>query len=257
MHHAASRPGGLGVVFAAPFAEEMNKSRHVVAQTARRLALAGHSVLSIDLKGCGDSSGTLDEATWDDWRQDIGLAVDWMRARGPSRVVLWGFRLGAMLAAQAAVERPEAVVRCLLWQPVSLGETHLAQFLRLRVANAMFSGQKSNETGKSLRARLGAGETLEVAGYSLCPKLAQDLEGLDLAATRPPCPVDWVEVAGEAGQPLSAATVRVAEGWRRGGTEVHVQSIVAQPFWAATNAAELVQCEALVDTSAKLAGAWV
>lgn len=251
MYHPPSGNVGSGVIFVPAFAEEMNKSRHVVAQTARRLAAMGMGVLLIDLMGCGDSSGVFEEATWDDWRSDIRLAVEFMHQRGHGPLVLWGMRLGALLAVQCAVDMPGAVARCLLWQPVAQGEAHLSQFLRLRLANALLSGAKGGETGKGLRALLAAGECLEIAGYRLSPSMATTLERLELESMRPPCPVQWVEVIPEESRSLPPAATRVIDAWKKSGTSVTVTPLVAEPFWGATNAAELVQCQAIVNATAK------
>jgi hypothetical protein len=52
---AVSARGGL--LFIPPFAEELNRSRHMVVKTARALAAAGWGVLLLDLFGTGDSEG--------------------------------------------------------------------------------------------------------------------------------------------------------------------------------------------------------
>ena len=257
LYHAPQTPPRAGVVFVPAFAEEMNKSRHLVAQASRRLAAMGVGVLLIDLKGCGDSSGLFEEATWDDWRADIQLAVEFMQQRGHQDLTLWGMRLGALLAAQCAAELSQAVARCLLWQPVAQGDTHLTQFLRLRVANAMLSGTKGTESGKELRAQLAAGDSLEIAGYRLSPSMAASMEQLSLEALRPPCPVHWFEVVAEDGRALPPAALRVIAAWREQGTTVAVTPLVAESFWGATNAAELVQCQAIVDATAHEAQAWL
>lgn len=256
LYHEPTGTVRAGVIFVPAFAEEMNKSRHVVAQMARRLAASGVGVLLIDLQGCGDSTGTLEDSSWDDWREDLRLATGFMRQRGHDALVLWGMRLGAVLAAQCASERPSDFVRCLLWQPVAQGEAHLSQFLRLRMANALLSGAKQGETGKQLRARLAGGESLEIAGYRLSSAMAAALERLDLGSIRPPCPVDWFEVLPEANRALPVAAARVIEQWRDAGTDVSLTPIVGEPFWGATNAAELVQCESLVEGTMRVAKGW-
>ena len=257
VYHAPSGKCGAGVVFVPAFAEEMNKSRHVVAQTARRLAAMGVGVLLIDLMGSGDSSARFEEATWEDWRSDIHLALDFMQQRGHLPLALWGMRLGATLAVQCAIDMPAAVTRCLIWQPVAQGDAHLSQFLRLRLANALLSGAKGGETGKSLRSLLAAGECLEVAGYRLSPSMAATLELLELESTCPPCPVHWVELIPEEHRPLPLAASRVIEAWKRSGTPVSLTRLVADPFWGATNAAELVQCQAIVDATAHEVQVWL
>jgi len=256
VYHPPASPVRAGVVFVQAFAEEMNKSRHLVAQASRALAAQGIGVLLMDLKGCGDSTGLFEDASWDDWRSDVHLAAQFMRGRGHARLALWGMRLGALLAAQCAAEMPTDVTRCVFWQPVLQGETHLAQFLRLRLASAMFSGTKSDETGKTLRARLAAGEKIEVAGYLLSPSMATALSGLDLASLRPPCPVSWFEVVADEQRAASPAASRVIAAWRDRGTPVDLTTLAAEPFWGASNAAELVQCPGIVEATARQAKAW-
>jgi exosortase A-associated hydrolase 2 len=234
----------------------MNKSRHVVAQAARKLAARGVGVLLIDLLGCGDSTGNLDEATWAAWREDVRLGADWLRSHGHERIVCWGMRLGAVLAVECARELGAAVERCVLWQPVLSGSTFLTQFLRLRIANEMLSQSGRGVSVASLRARLAAGETLEIAGYPLTPQLASDLEARALEASPPPCPVDWIEITPDAERGASSAALRVAEGWRSEGVDVKVSVVVGEQFWAAANAIELVQCPELVEATAAVAEDW-
>ena len=66
---AAGVPRRDGVLYVPPFAEEMNKSRRLVALQARRLAAAGFGVLVPDLYGTGDSAGDFAEARWSIWRK--------------------------------------------------------------------------------------------------------------------------------------------------------------------------------------------
>jgi alpha-beta hydrolase superfamily lysophospholipase len=66
------------VLYLPPLAEELNSSRRTVAQQARALARAGFAVLQIDLLGCGDSSGRLEDARWSDWLHDARAALDWL-----------------------------------------------------------------------------------------------------------------------------------------------------------------------------------
>ena len=247
------------VVFAPAFAEEMNKSRHVVAQTARRLAAMGVGVLLIDPLGCGDSSGGFEDASWAAWRDDIHLGAQWLAKQGYRRLWVWGMRLGALLAAECAADPQSPFERCVLWQPVASGEAHLTQFLRLRTAGAMISDSTSGETVKQLRARLNAGDQLEVAGYGLSSRLAMDIEARRLAQSAPACRVNWFEVVpagGEQGQvPLVAN--RVLTQWRDQGVQADVLVVEGDSFWSATSAAELIQCPSLVDATAQAARAWL
>jgi exosortase A-associated hydrolase 2 len=254
---AQARPLGVGAVFVPAFAEEMNKSRHIVAQTARRLAEAGVGVLLIDPLGCGDSTGSLEDASWQAWHDDIDLATTWLRSRGHPRLMLWGMRLGAMLAAQYAAEQPQTIERCLFWHPVINGDSFLTQFLRLRTANAMLMARSGEgETVKQLRAELAAGRSLEVAGYALTPSLAKALGPLDLEQIRPRCPVQWVEVVVDAASEPTQAAVRVSSKWRELGTQVDVVTVAANAFWGVSNATELVQCPEIAAATLSLVRAW-
>ena len=94
-----------GIVYLHPFAEELNKSRHVAAAQARAFAAAGYSVLQIDLYGCGDSSGDFAEARWAIWHNDLHLACAWLAQRVDGPLTLWGLRLGALLALVAGLGR--------------------------------------------------------------------------------------------------------------------------------------------------------
>ena len=128
-HPAAGMPRG-GVIYIPPFAEEMNKARRMAALQSRAFAAAGYAVLQMDLFGCGDSSGDFSEATWELWKQDIALGVQWISERAGGTVTLWGLRLGALLALDAARICNPLPAAFVLWQPVLTGEALLTQFLR-------------------------------------------------------------------------------------------------------------------------------
>jgi len=247
---------GLAVVFVPAFAEEMNKSRHVVAQTARRLCDMGIGVLLIDLYGCGDSSGDFAEATWETWQEDVALATGWLQESGYRRLMLWGMRLGGLLAAECAVAAPALYERCVLWQPVISGESFLTQFLRLRVANAMLSGAAAGTSVGQLRNCLLAGEAVEIAGYRLSAALATGFISRTLLPARPSCPIEWFEVVAERGRAASPATARLVDEWRAAGSTLSLNTVEGDAFWGTANSAELVQCPTLVEATAMAASAW-
>ena len=217
-----------GVLYAPPFAEEMNKTRRMTALQARRLAAAGFGVLIPDLYGCGDSGGDFAEARWDIWRDDLSRCRDWLLGRGHHRLVLWGLRLGALLAAELAGER--AMQRLLLWQPVLDGERFLHQFLRLRLTADRLKG--GDETMARLQERLAAGQALDVSGYELSPELAAAMQQARLQTPPADCRVDWFELANAADRPLLPASRRIVDGWRTGGVAIHARTLAGEAFWA-------------------------
>src|SRR6185503_19033996 len=103
----------------------------------------------------------------------------------------------------------------LLWQPVLNGEQFLTQFLRLQLAAEMLSAGAAQTGVRELRAVLARGESLEIAGYALHPRLAAAIDGLKLAELTPSVNrVYWLEVAAHEEPRLAPASERVLGAWR-------------------------------------------
>lgn len=248
-HPAVGIPRG-SVVYIHPFAEEMNKSRRMAALQSRALAAAGYAVLQIDLFGCGDSSGDFSEASWDIWQQDVALGVRWIGERTKGGVTLWGLRLGALLALDAARICNPTPVGFVLWQPILSGESLLTQFLRLRLASEMLSEGSAKTGVRELRAQLASGTPLEIAGYTLAPQLTASMDGLSLSDMVPQGKrVHWLEVVAEPGREMSPATRRVADAWVLGGAQLGIQCVSGQPFWSTV---ETTVCPALIAVTTKI-----
>ncbi len=240
---ASGMPHRGDVLFLPPFAEEMNRARRMATLMAARLAAAGHGMLLLDLYGTGDSAGEFADATVEIWRDDVRRAMGWLAARdAPARAVL-ALRFGALLAGEAAAVAP--LSRIVLWQPVLAGERMLTQFLRVRVAAAMAGG--TAETTEGMRARLAAGETLEVAGYALSPALARGIDALRLGAPEGAAPVDWFELAAAPDTPPPAPAAATVDAWRAAGRRVEVRTVAGEPFWTRP---ETTVAPALVDATA-------
>ncbi len=243
LYHAPAAPCRGAWLYLHPFAEEMNKARRMAALQAVALAAQGWAVLQLDLHGCGDSAGDFGEATWDGWRADVALGLDWLQAtlgtQLPQAPGLWGLRLGALLAIDYA-HRPGGMApsQLLLWQPVLQGASHLTQFLRLKVAAQMLGDGAADGGTAALRQALAAGEALEIAGYALHPALAAALDELDAARLPPPCPVHWLEVVAAAGRPLPVAAQRIAQSWQQAGCLLHSATAPGPQFWATQEIAE-------------------
>lgn len=226
------------VLYIPPFAEEMNRSRRIAAQQARALAALGYGVLQPDLTGTGDSSGDFADARWDIWKDDLAACCAWLGERIAQPPVLWGLRLGALLAldyARTAAHPPRAL---LLWQPMSGGQACLTQFLRLRTFHAVLADTASEQTStRALRAALQSGQVLEIGGYALDPALAAAIDALaPLERHTAPCAVHWFEMAVAPGQGLPPGAARIAEAWRR-LVRLQVHQVDCPPFWSAVDAA--------------------
>ncbi len=226
-----------GLVYIHPFAEEMHKSRRMAAMQGRALAERGCAVLQVDLSGCGDSADDFGDATWSRWRDDIHVAHAWLTDRLAAPIGLWGLRIGATLAVEMAAELSR-LDRLLLWQPVIQGEVFLNQFLRIKLAGEVLSAGRGQTGLSQLRARLAAGESLEVGGYLLSATMARDLAARDLAGYMPRCPVLWLELGAEETPGPSPLTQRICEAWRQAGAEVRVGCVSCPPFWLTQEIAE-------------------
>ena len=244
-----SEPKG-SILFVHPFAEEMNKSRRMAALAARALADDGWHVLRADLQGCGDSEGDSGEATWSGWLADIDFWADWLqkRARGP--MLIWGLRAGALLAT-SWLARTRASTSLLLWQPVTNGQQHLTQFLRLRAASEMLDSRNAGGVVSQLRQELLTGSMVTVAGYDLNPEMANPL-----AEARLGLPEEYggsiriLEVQAADASP-SPAFQRLLNKWREAGIPAHCTQVTGPPFW---NTSEIETAPDLIQATVDAAG---
>lgn len=243
-------PGArCGVLVVPPFAEEMNKCRHMVTELAHQLVRRGLAVVVPDLFGTGDSGGDFSDGGWECWQRDMRTVVEWCETRRINVKALLAVRLGAALAASAIGSgRVPGFDRTVLWQPVFGGARYLGQFLRLRVAASIASDQQ-RETVSALRARLASGDSLEVAGYRIAGRLAAELEVVEVPARLPTGfgAVHWMEVQRDDAVPVPASTTNLVEASRLAGGTVELRIIRGEPFWAST---EVLLNEQLVAASA-------
>lgn len=247
--HIAYEPGvePVGSVLVAPaFAEEMNRSRRMVALLGQALAASGYATLVPDLTGTGDSDGDFEDGDWTRWQADLAEADVWRRQAYGGRALWLGVRAGALLAAASA----RAGDQLLMWQPVSSGKTHLNQFLRLRIAADALAVGKSGTTTAALVAELDAGTPVEVAGYMISPSLARGLGSATLSSVSgTSLRIDILEVGAEAGAECLPATEASIESLRRTGARVTGRRVAGPAFWSSL---ETVNCPALIDATCEV-----
>lgn len=237
---------GRGLLLLPPFAEEMNKSRRMLARLGYGLAERGYVTALLDLYGTGDSEGDFAEGDWAVWRDDVVTAAQALQERGVERLTLGGLRTGVLLGLDTLDRLPLTPERLLFWQPVTNGRQFLTRFLRLRLAASMRGGER--ESTSELRARLDGGEALEVAGYELSSGLAAALDALDATHMAPPsgAPVHWLEVSSADPPKISSGAERVIEAWRSSGCEVMPEAVAGDAFWATQ---EIVDVPELIELS--------
>ena len=223
------------VLFVPPFGEEMNKCRRQVTETAERLVAVGYATLIVDLFGTGDSEGEFADASTEAWQSDIGAALAWARADGLPVAAVVATRLGCALAADYLAKAGERLQASVFWQPVSSGRQFMTQFLRLRVAASLMDGE-TKESVETLRNRLQEGETLEVAGYAVSPRLVEGVERLDLAAALNGAlgELGIFEVGSARSTSLSPAGRQLTNKAGDSGIRVTTERLVGEPFWNST-----------------------
>src|SRR5690606_28432372 len=129
--------------------------------------------------------------------------------------------------------------------PVFDGKRFLTQLLRMRaLASEMGSAR---ETVSGLRARLAAGDILEVGGYELASRLAQDIEALaPPVAARNLGSIHWIDVSSHPCEG-AARNIKQKRGNFKDAASLDVLGLEGEPFWSTT---ELVDVPWLVSTSA-------
>ncbi|WP_207060980.1 serine aminopeptidase domain-containing protein [Motiliproteus sp. SC1-56] len=203
------------LVFAPPFAEEMNYSRAVVARTAQHLATRGWYVVLVDYWGTGDSGGDLEQVRLHHWLADMDAVLSWVGC-DETPVALWGLRFGALLIDYYLSVKPSRnLSQFIFWQPQLSGRRMMRQFFRLRQVQEAFSGKQRVDW----LARALEGDTVEVSGYRLSPELVREICALSWQghALRVGASL-WLEVGqppseGALGFPVSAGLeVQTCEG---------------------------------------------
>lgn len=140
----------------APWGQEYLCAHRSLRKLGDLISASGHHVMRFDYFGTGDSAGDLREAKLEDWRSDIGLALEELReASGIDRASLVGLRLGASLAAEVASRSASGIDGLMLWDPVVSGQAYL------RSLEKIASG-------------------MEVDGFELTEAMAADIRRIDL-----------------------------------------------------------------------------
>lgn len=241
--HSQTAPVPLtATVILPPFAEEMNKTRHLLSATMRKLAAAGVSCFMLDHYGTGDSEGDLDSATTVIWREDLLALLNLLKVAGYQQVSFIAVRFGALQLFDLLnqPELPLPVTRLILWQPMFDSAKFWQQFARIKVAEAMATGVKLSQA--ELEQQLLAGETVEIAGYPLNQAFFQSLSELQSAVPTglAQCQLSWFETSQ-----LDAIALPVQKKLEQlqQVTSVNFVQLKAEPYWQTT---ELARADELI-----------
>lgn len=236
LYHPPEKTGKIkrNILFIAPFAEELNRSRHMINRQARKFCGEGYGVLILDLYGTGDSEGTFGEASVEVWQKDILAAIGWLNEKSATPPILWAMRSGALIAADIVQKYPDITDQMIFWSPVGNGEKFINQYLRIKLASEIAGNKtESKLTVKKLWERLNAGDNLEIAGYTLSPELARGFAGISLNKIRLPEKISlkWIEISPNDPPGLSPASQRIIEIWERDKINISFKTVNDIAFW--------------------------
>jgi len=230
------------VVILPPFAEEMNKCRHLISNVMRQLAAAGVSSFLLDNYGTGDSECDLDTATLQLWREDLTALINDISLQGYSDISFVAIRFGALQLFDLLnnAQLPLPVAKVVLWQPYFDIAKFWQQFVRIKVAEAMALGEKTSQ--KQLEQQLNEGHLLEIAGYPVSPAFYHSL--LSANTTFPPMlkakPMCWLETSqlDNIAVPVEKMRQQLSEQ-----CTLSFEQIKDEPYWQTT---ELAEAQALI-----------
>ncbi|MGI5310477.1 glycosyl transferase [Rheinheimera sp. WS51] len=225
------------VVILPPFAEEMNKSRHIIKQCTTQLAEHNYYSFMLDNYGTGDSEGDLDTATIELWRIDLAILMQ--------KIADWGFQSVSFIAIRFGALQlfdllnlhslPLPIKHLVLWQPMFDASRFWQQFCRIKVAEAMASGEKTSQ--KQLEQQLEQGQIVEIAGYPINSSFVQSI--LQMESTFPAVLnnslLSWFELSKLDNIALPVQKMRDSL------TEkclLHFNQIKAEAFWQTSELAE-------------------
>lgn len=251
-----TRPDGppRGAILHVPaFAEELNRSRRMVALAAQRFAQEGWLVMQIDLQGCGDSEGNFGDASWNEWLRDLDRAHQWLQTQSQGPLALWSLRAGSLLASQWLSLPSSPKLPVLAWQPILSGKQYLTQFLRIKLGADLADSNQARGLLSQIRQNLQDGQSVLVGGYLLQPALVEGLEASTFALSgEHGAKLAILEVAAGERLELTPATDNWADKARAQGLSCEAQAIPGPKFW---QSAEIEVAPELLPASVSALGA--
>lgn len=225
-HWQPAVASGQVLLILPPFAEEANRSRRLFSELCQQLCAQGWHCYLPDFYGTGDSDGDFSQSDLDLWQQDL---CQWLVAEKLTQPIhLLGCRFGALqlLAMWPALQQVIATDKVLLWQPQLDCQKFLQQLFRQHQASQLLQNSKE----LSAAEQLANGQTVEIAGYDISPKLFTQIKALnpELARWRQQS-VCWLELST-----LSQLPIPAVKAWQQIAADAATsqQVLLALPaFW--------------------------
>jgi pimeloyl-ACP methyl ester carboxylesterase len=214
--HSAPR-GALVLCY--PFGPEYMRAHRALRELSHHLGQKGHHALRFDYFGCGDSSGTSEEGTVEQWLADIAQAVAELReSSGIARISLLGLRFGATLAAVAASRNP-SIDRLVLWDPIVKGTDYLEELAR--------RDRRFMEGRPRPRGWVAAQPPDELLGSPITPPLRSSIAGTNLLGLTGPLARRALVISTEERPDLDGFCEHLA----RIGTPTDREHVPSPPLW--------------------------
>lgn len=230
------------VIILPPFAEEMNKSRHIFKQLLTLLSQQQFYGFMLDHYGTGDSEADLDQATISLWRDDLQLLLQHLVHWQFASVSFIALRFGSLQLFDLLnhITLPLPIKQLVLWQPMFDSGRFWQQFCRIKIAEAMANGDKINQT--QIQQQLTAGQIVEIAGYPINLAFYQSIQQInpDIPTALTKLPLSWFELSklDTIAIPVQKMRDNLVEK-----CQLHFQQIKAEAFWQTT---ELATAEQLI-----------
>jgi uncharacterized protein len=238
-HPPAEPARDCGVLICYPIWQEYVRAHRACRRLSQQLAEAGFPNMRFDYFGTGDSAGEDIDADVDQWKTNIGQAIDELRDRsGVSTICLIGLRLGASLAAAVTAER-RGIASLVLWEPVIDGKRYIEELTL----------QHQDEIRRFLVQPKGPGATerpTELLGFAISPRQLDAIEAIDLLAAKPTLARNILLIESSSSEPVK----QLAEQLKTQTARVSYQPIPSFNFWTEHADKRLVPSEilsALVD----------
>ncbi len=232
-HQPAGVVRGAAVILA-PYGEERKCAYRFLYTMARHLARAGIATLRFDYWGTGESSGSLAQASLDDWLDDARLLIRHVREEIPDRpLLLVGARLGGLMAARVAADSP--VNGIALLEPLVSGAEYLDELLRRKQVKEMMGGGKANSIADDAESSWTAGHPVDFDGFSMGAAFAGQLRALDLISELQPIaasPLLLLHVSGA--RKLTGKWAAIGEHCQA-AEHRNLKTVREKPFWGRTD----------------------
>lgn len=162
--------GDAGVVLCPGIGRDAHVSYTTLRRLAAELAQAGYPTLRFDYPGTGDSKDVPDGDPALGWRRGVDDAIAFMRSTGVRRIILCGYRLGALLSLLTSADHDD-VEDVVMIDPVISG----ASFIREIGISASLGGERHSA------------QSVEIDGFAIASGQRSPLHAMDaLSLPAPP-----------------------------------------------------------------------